>query len=339
MIKTLVPSTVANNISQSVVPGYIPITPDTQATMSYGGLNICFGQRQTRQSIENNAINLDIKIPILDQKSINLPCIRLGKINKTYSQGSFQLIETNQQLIGACVKSTPFPLNDSISDIYRELLQITAGWNLCRIWNYVPYINDEGRGVENYKSFCQGRSLAFEEFYGKDFEVKLPAGTGVGIEDDVYIIYFIATKNPVLHVENPEQVPAFHYPREYGPRSPSFARGTLATIEDKQVGYISGTASIKGHQTVHQGDIVQQFYTTLDNIKLVCQQMGYGNELPAPQGYDCEFTVYLRHRSDLPIVREMVDQNLPSSSHVIYLDSNICRADLDLEIEATITER
>lgn len=308
-------------------------------SISYGGLDIRFGQRQTNQFLEHNAINLEIKMPLLDEKLMNLPLVRLGKIQRTYRQGAFHLIETDQQLIGACVQSAPFPLKDSVCEIYKELFQITLGWNLCRIWNYVPYINDERGGLENYKSFCQGRSLAFEEFYGEHFEAKLPAGTGVGIEDDVYVIYFLATKESMLHVENPEQVPAFAYPRQYGPRSPSFARGTLTTIGDKQVGYISGTASIKGHKTVHQGDIAQQFYTTIDNIKLVCQQMGFGRDLPDSQRYDCHFIVYLRHRADLPAVRAMIERNLTFPHNVIYLESNICRADLDLEIEATITER
>lgn len=331
MLNPLISSTVLEGVSTSVVKRY--------TAMSDGGLNIGFGQGKTNQFLETNAINLEIKIPLLDEKFRNSPFVKLSKINKTYSKGSFHLIETDQELVGACVKTAPFPLQDSIYDIYAELFQIALGWNLCRIWNYVPYINDQSRGLENYKSFCQGRSLAFEEFYGDNFEAKLPAGTGVGIEDDVYVIYFVATKEPILHVENPEQVPAFSYPSQYGPRSPSFARGTLATVGDKQIGYISGTASIKGHKTLGQGDLVKQFDTTLDNIKLVCQQMGYGNEFPDAQLYDCSFTVYLRHTSDLPTVREMVNQNLPFSSHVIYLHSHICRADLDLEIEATISKR
>lgn len=307
--------------------------------ISYDGLNITFGEQQTRQFLGKDTNSLEIKIPLLDEKSPIVAQIKSDNINRVYRKGDFHIIETDQQLIGSLVKESPFPLNNSIYEIYRDLFQITSGWNLARIWNYVPYINDERRGLENYKSFCQGRSLAFEEFYGQDFEVKLPAGTGVGIEDDVYVIYFIATKAPVLHVENPEQVSAFYYPPQYGPRSPSFARGTLSSIDGKQIGYISGTASIKGHKTIHQGDIVQQFYTTIDNIKLVAQQMVYANEFPDPKRYDYEFTVYLRCKQDLPIVRERVDQYLPDSAHVIYLDSNICRADLDLEIEATITER
>lgn len=309
------------------------------SSISYSDLNVSFGQRQTKQFLVNNALNLEVKIPLLDEKSTNSPDLRVDKINQAYRKGAFNLIETDQQLIGACVQSAPFPLEDSVYDIYRELFQITLGWNLCRIWNYVPYINDESRGLENYKSFCRGRSLAFEEFYGENFEAKLPAGTGVGIDEDVYVIYFIATKKPILHVENPEQVPAFDYPRQYGPRSPSFARGTLTTLGDKQIGYVSGTASIKGHKTVHQEDIVQQFHTTIDNIRLVCQQMGMDNSLFDARQYDCSFTVYLRYEYDLPTVREMIGKILPFSSHVIYLHSHICRADLDLEIEATITER
>lgn len=299
-------------------------------------LDICFGQPQSRCFSRQNKINLQVNIPVLGEKSTSVYFLNTAITHE--SQG-FYLLETDKQLIGALVKSITYPLQNPINDIYHDLLQLSKHWNLCRIWNYVPYINDKSRGLENYKSFCKGRSLAFENFYGEDFQIKLPAGTAVGIREDTYIVYFIAIKENILNVENPQQVSAFNYPRQYGPRSPSFARGTAINYQGKRICYVSGTASIKGHQSIGKGDIVKQFYITLDNIKLVFEQMGFGSNFPDPQLYDCHITIYLRHVSDLSTIKKLVTENLLPINHLMYLHSDICRAELDIEIECTITEK
>ncbi len=299
-------------------------------------LQIFFGQAQSKYFFRENEINLQVNIPVLGEKSTSVYSLNAVR---TYESQGFYLLEADKQLIGALVKPITYPLENPIYDIYLNLLELTKDWNLCRIWNYVPYINDESRGLENYKSFCKGRSLAFENFYGEDFGIKLPAGTAVGIRENIYILYFIAIKGNILNVENPQQVSAFYYPRQYGPRSPSFARGTVIDYQGKGIGYLSGTASIKGHQSLGKGDIVKQFYITLENMRLVFEQMGFGSNFPDPQLYDRHFTIYLRHMSDLPTIQKLVAENLVGINHLIYLHSDICRAELDIEIEGTITEK
>ncbi|MBO3458262.1 hypothetical protein G7B40_005100 [Aetokthonos hydrillicola Thurmond2011] len=306
---------------------------------SKGKLRIDFGHIRTSCCSRFNEIHLKVSIPVLDKKLTSLYPLSTVRNVITYEDRDFHILETDNQLIGALVKSITYPMENTVYDIYLDLLALTRNWNLCRIWNYIPYINDESRGLENYKSFCKGRALAFEKFYGEDFQVKLPAATGVGITEDTYVIYFIATKENILNVENPEQVSAFSYPRQYGPRSPSFARGTVTIAQGNRIGYLSGTASIKGHESLGKGDIVKQFYITLDNMSLVLERMGFGNNFPDPELYDRHFTIYLRHPSDLLIVQKMVAENFLPTDHLIYLHSDICRVDLDIEIETTITEK
>ena len=113
----------------------------------------------------------------------------------------------------------------------------------------------------------------------------------------------------------------------------------MITHNGKRIGYLSGTASIKGHQSVGKGDIRKQFDITLDNMGLVFERMGFNRGLPDPMLYDRAFTIYLRHPSDLQVVQQMVQNNFAASDRLIYLHSDICRADLDIEIEATITEK
>lgn len=303
-------------------------------------LRAIFGQDQTTCTITNNCIDLHLKIPTFGLKSTEY--IAEDRPGKIHTKLGFHLLESEDTLAGAIVQDVQFPLESNTYEIYLKFLKLTQDWNLLRVWNYVPYINDDTDGLENYKSFCKGRSLAFEAFYGKEFEVKLPAASAVGINDHKLVLYFVAGKKSGTHVENHEQMSAFKYPQQYGPRSPSFARGTRVSQIDRTVGYVSGTASIKGHESVTLDDVSQQLQTTLDNMSIVCEQMNlvermsYGGLLPDPAKYTRNFKVYIRNESDVKYIQEEFPKIIfaTESDHIIYLRSDICRADLDLEIEA-----
>jgi chorismate lyase/3-hydroxybenzoate synthase len=308
-------------------------------------LRVRFGQNQTACITTGNTVDLSVKIPILGQHDTEYIISQPGQI---YQKLGFQIVETADRFAGALVKEVDFPLEQSAYEIYLNFLELTKDWNLYRVWNYVPYINEEAFDLENYRSFCKGRSLAFEAFYGEDFNVKMPAASAVGINDNKLVLYFIAGKETAANTENPEQVPAFNYPKQYGPRSPSFARGTVVHQDGKRVGYLSGTASIKSHESVTLRNISEQLHTTLDNMSLVFERMGllherlsYHGTMPDPAKYDRTFKVYIRHLEDVEYVRNLFSQSIFASEddHILYLRSDICRSELDLEIEAIITER
>jgi long-chain acyl-CoA synthetase len=312
-------------------------------------LKAVFGQTETACVVRDNTIDLHLKIPTFSrQQTEHLITDRPGRI---YQKLGFDLLETEDTLAGVLVRDAKFPLEATTYAIYLNFLELTQDWNLLRVWNYVPYINEDTDELENYRSFCKGRSLAFEDFYGKEFEVKLPAASAVGINDDKLVLYFVAGKKSGTHIENYEQMSAFKYPQQYGPRSPSFARGTLVHQEslggNKRIGYVSGTASIKGHQSVTLDDVSQQLQTTLDNMSIVCEQMGlvermsYCGPLPDPARYARHFKVYIRHERDVEYIQEEFPKILfaTEDDEIVYLRSDICRADLDLEIEAIIEDR
>lgn len=320
-------------------------TSDKKTTLPNKTLQVLFGREETRCVSTDNSIDLYVKIPVLGQDSRERIASQPGRI---HSRLGFHLIESEEYLAGVLVKEVDFPLEKAAYEVYMDFLELTKDWNLFRVWNYVPYINNETSALENYKSFCKGRSLAFEAFYGTDFEVKLPAASAVGINDRKLVLYFIAGKADAAHIENPEQVSAFKYPQQYGPRSPSFARGTVIELAGKRVGYLSGTASIKSHKSVTLSDVAEQMYTTLDNMSLVFMNMGlvhermsFGSLMPDSAKYDRFFKVYIRNEADAAIVRELFPQSILATEedHIIYLRSDICRYELDIEIEAVIQEK
>lgn len=223
--------------------------------------------------------------------------------------------------------------------VYRHMLAAVGDAHLFRIWNYVPQINALTDGFENYRAFCQGRAQAFEARLGGKFEPRLPAASAVGCHGQHLDVIFVAGSRPPRHVENPEQVPAYRYPAEHGPRPPSFARATLAQDGDRTLTFISGTAAIKGHQTVAPGVLEAQLDCTLDNLRLISRAAGLGDDLGASREARRHFKVYLRHPHDLAAARARLERTLLRPADTVsYLHAEVCRHALNLEIEATLVE-
>ncbi len=221
--------------------------------------------------------------------------------------------------------------------LYQRVLAACQGRHLFRVWNYVPAINALTPAGENYRAFCVGRARAFEEAFGPGFEARLPAASAVGSGGSRLDAIFIAGMQAPRHVENPDQVPAYRYPAEHGPRSPSFARASIGLCGGQTVAFVSGTAAIKGHRTVAPGDLEGQITCTLDNLRLISRALDRGDTLAAGPGARRHFKVYLRHPEDLGPARARLEAALFRPDDLVtYLQADICRAALDIEIEATL---
>jgi chorismate lyase / 3-hydroxybenzoate synthase len=201
--------------------------------------------------------------------------------------------------------------------------------NLLRVWHYFPQINEDENGLERYRGFNVGRHAAFAANGRSIGEENVPAASALGSNSGSLTIYFMAGKQHGKAVENPRQVSALQYPQTFGPRSPIFVRAMSATLGGQYCFFISGTASIIGYETVHQGDSEKQSVETLRNIQALLQQIP--NYDPA-QGRML-LKVYLRRAGDLDMVRAKVEAEFGPACKAVYLHSNICRSDLLLEIE------
>jgi chorismate lyase/3-hydroxybenzoate synthase len=228
-------------------------------------------------------------------------------------------------------------LSAQTQTLYRRVLAAIKGRYLYRVWNYVPQINALTDGLENYRAFCQGRSLAFEAALGKAFPRILPSASAVGTDADFLSLIFVCGDAVPCHVENPEQVPAYRYPAEHGPRSPSFSRATVVRLGGKAFTFISGTSAIKGHATIAPGALGDQLDCTVDNLRLISREAGSGDDLGASTAQERHFKIYLRHAADFAPAQVRLERDvLKPTDHVTYLQSDICRAALKIEIEATL---
>lgn len=221
-------------------------------------------------------------------------------------------------------------------DLFKTLDQAGTP-HLQRIWNYLPQINADGGGLERYRQFNLGRQEAFLEAGRAAFE-GAPAACALGIHQGALSIRFLAGQRAPLPVENPRQVSAYRYPETYGPRSPTFSRAALADIGGGSIAlFISGTASIVGHETVHHGDVQGQTRETLRNLQAVVEAANARCSAKFSLSA-LDSVVYVRHPSDTARVRAIIEETLgsdaPMARHAVYLEADICRSDLLVEIEA-----
>lgn len=249
----------------------------------------------------------------------------------------FQLYETSHLLIGVGSTFSGSSVAESTRELYTRLLAASEGRPLYRIWNYLPAINQSSDELENYQAFCVGRSLVFEAAHGANYRRHLPAASAVGSSGELLTAVFVAGRETPQHIENPEQIAAYDYPREHGVRPPSFARATVVPSRTRPLTFISGTASIKGHATVAPDSLSSQLDCTLNNLNLIGRAAGLGERLQASSSTARHFKVYVRHPSDYAQVRARLERDLfRADDQVIYLQADICRAALKLEVEATL---
>ena len=227
-------------------------------------------------------------------------------------------------------------------EIYEELLDAveqTRHRQLVRIWNYFSDINRGDGDEEKYRQFSVGRAEAFDVAGMTDETV--PAATGIGcVRNGSMSVIALASKHDFRSVENPRQVSAYRYPRNYGPRSPKFSRAGCVSVGDQRVILISGTAAIVGHESLHADDVILQCDETLNNLRKLGEIIGDLEHLGASAMLDADSVVrvYIRHRHDFDAVAQRLGEFLGGScDNVAFLHADICRRELQVEIDASKT--
>jgi chorismate lyase / 3-hydroxybenzoate synthase len=224
---------------------------------------------------------------------------------------------------GAVAIDEDRPIEQMAREAYARIIREARDSShpyFLRIWNYVGGINTHDDARERYQLFCAGRHDAFVEA-GYHHDVDLPAASAVGVSGRGLITYYLAAREPGVQVENPRQVAAYDYPPRYGPKSPSFSR---ATVFNGTV-FVSGTSSVVGHATAHVGDVEAQLEETLRNIEAVLSQTGRSlSDVVSAK-------TYVRRAADYDVIARRLEKVFAAN---LFLEADVCRAELLLEIEA-----
>ncbi|MGS2718087.1 chorismate transformation enzyme, FkbO/Hyg5 family [Eionea flava] len=218
-------------------------------------------------------------------------------------------------------------LEVSVCNAYLSIFSVLEEHQLChpfRFWNYLPNINAGVGDEETYKRFCTGRLRAFNALGIKS--EGFPSASALGHHSQGAVIYAFASAAKPVNLNNNKQVDAYNYPRQYGITSPSFTRATSLELFGESYLFISGTASIVGHETVEVGSLERQLEVTLSNIKHILETAN-----PKKKKLST-FKVYLRHAEDLLQTSAWLTLHYPYVDTIITL-ADICRSDLLVEIE------
>jgi enamine deaminase RidA (YjgF/YER057c/UK114 family) len=201
--------------------------------------------------------------------------------------------------------------------------------SIIRQWNYIEKITCYQGENQNYQSFNNARS----RFYAKTTWINgYPAATGIGANLGGMLIDLDAVifKSPHVYatpIDNKLQVAAHVYSEKVLERAqkqqttPKFERAKSIIFGDRRLVYISGTAAIRGEESLKGVGLEQQLHITMENIAQLT-----GNAKPVM------LRVYLKNKGDYPLSeRLMSEYNLPIP--ISYMCADICRDELLIEIE------
>jgi len=222
--------------------------------------------------------------------------------------------------------------------LYRrlgEFLQAHGTPHLLRVWNYLDGITVGEGDLERYRQFCVGRARGL----GDVDPNTLPAATAIGQVNPEGAprrlqVYWLASRVPGTPLENPRQISAYRYPRQYGPQPPSFARAMLPPAGSTMPLMLSGTAAIVGHESQHADSVATQLDETLANFdSLIMAARAQWPTLPARFGAHSPLKVYVRDRDELEVVARALDERLPREVPRVVLHAAVCRRELRVEID------
>jgi enamine deaminase RidA (YjgF/YER057c/UK114 family) len=84
---------------------------------------------------------------------------------------------------------------------------------------------------------------------------------------------------------------------------------------------------------MHRGNVTAQTHETLDNIEAIVAEASRASSVKYSL-QNLRLKVYVRHAGDLAAIEEVVSRRAGAANR-IYLQADVCREELLVEIEAT----
>lgn len=220
--------------------------------------------------------------------------------------------------------------------------------DIVRQWNYIGSIVSYRDGKQNYQEFNDARTC----YYAKgEWANGYPAATGIGAAGDCIIVGGIAFKKAkqgdksVYPIDNPLQVAAHIYSKRVlvdddqnaMKSTPKFERAKLIETANGACCFVSGTAAIRGEESVDANSAKEQTIKTIENIEYLVSKDNLVRFGCKP--YDLSYVklhVFVKHKQDYEEVRTVVAEAYPHIP-VVYTIADVCRGELLVEIEGILT--
>lgn len=240
------------------------------------------------------------------------------------------------------------PINRQGNEIFKkiETILLAEGMQINEIvrqWNYIGKITDVQNGIQNYQAFNESRSCFYEK---TNWENRgYPAATGIGTDTSWLVVSLIAVSVPpemqIVPLNNPLQIAAHAYSQSVlngeqnsRKKTPKFERGKIIQNRHGAICFVSGTAAIRSEESLNKPDAGLQTQQTIDNINYLIsgENLKWHNLSTDTRLKMAGVRVYIKNMNDLEQVKAKIEQswaNIPA----IYLQADICRSELLVEIE------
>ncbi len=218
--------------------------------------------------------------------------------------------------------------------------------SIARQWNYVEGITEFDGERQHYQDFNDARS----RFYATtSWPSGYPAATGIGTRMGGIMVELNALIKGEgiidMPLDNLLQVAAHSYSQDVllgavdcelqQKTTPKFERARLIGYPDNATVYISGTAAIRGEDSLTGSDVTHQTRITMENIEFLCSPDNINSRGPVVTGRERTFRllrVYIKNPDHLGKVKEYMDANYGDVPK-FYLYADVCRTELLVEIE------
>lgn len=245
---------------------------------------------------------------------------------------------------GICGNSPNFPVCAQSQQIFENIQRILVSedmeWgDIVRQWNYLENITELSGGGQCYQDFNEVRS----HFYSASQWLHgYPAATGIGTQSGGIQVDFNAVKGDVriVPLDNDWQTAAHVYSDDVligcdaKKGTPKFERAKLISAGRHGLVYVSGTAAIRGEDSV-AGEILAQAEITMENILHLIEVEEAKTGVSACHGRIELLRVYLKNEEDVISVKEWMDRTYPCIP-ASYLHAEVCRKELLIEIEGIV---
>lgn len=202
--------------------------------------------------------------------------------------------------------------------------------SIVRQWNYIEKITGFCGEYQNYQAFNDARASFYEKTMWPE---GYPAATGIGahwggIVIDLDAVVFKQDDCSASPIDNKLQVAAHAYSDQVlvachnRKATPKFERAKRLSIKEKGLIYISGTAAIRGEESLKGVGLAKQLEITMENI---AQLVGKTGELSM-------LRVYLKDKSFVDEAEQLM-QAYKLTVPVSYMWADVCRDELLIEIE------
>lgn len=237
--------------------------------------------------------------------------------------------------------------------------------DIVRQWNYIGGITEASDGIQHYQAFNEARAgfYATGKWQGKGY----PAATGIGMSVRGLLVSLVAVISKseelrIIPINNPLQIAAHQYSQtqligevrkviadpcvENGVTTatkvvetthrlatPKFERAKIILYKQSGIGYISGTAAIRGEESMHSMNAAMQTRQTIENIQFLMSEKNLN--LHGISQFVTTFVslrVYFKNAEDADVIKAEVEKQW-AGIPVVYTQADVCRKELLVEIE------